>query len=110
MPNVISENDLKQIERTLYTPKESELIARKILRLNTNFSRSATSIGYRWYTRTGSAKILAPGGRAKDIPFVGEDGGEKTQKVFDIATGIRYDWKEILATQGLAGRTDWTTT
>lgn len=103
---LISESDLRQIEQTLYTPKESELLARKILRVNTNFNKFAPAIGYRWYTRTGSAKIFAAGGSAKDIPFVGEDGGEKSQKVYDIVTGIRYDLREIEATQVMATRTD----
>lgn len=103
---VISEQDLRQIEQTLYTPKESELIARKILRVNTNYNKFATSIGYRWYNRKGSAKIFAAGGSAKDIPFVGEDGGEKSQKVHDIVAGIRYDLREIEATQVMATRTD----
>lgn len=103
---LISEQDLRQIEQILYTPKESELLARRILRVNTNFNKFAPSIGYRYYTRTGSAKIFAAGGSAKDIPFVGEDGGEKSQKVYDIVTGIRYDLREIEATQVMATRTD----
>lgn len=103
---LISEVDLKQIEQTLYTPKESELVARKILRVNTNFNKYAPVIGYRYYTRTGSAKIFAAGGSAKDVTFVGEDGGEKVQKVYDIVTGIRYDLREIEATQVMATRTD----
>jgi hypothetical protein len=64
--------------------------------VNTNFNKFAPSIGYRYYTRTGSAKIFAAGGSAKDVPFVGEDGGEKSQKVYDIVTGIRYDSAERL--------------
>ena len=103
---VISEQDLRQIEQTLYTPKESELVARKILRVNTNYNKFTPSVGYRYYNRKGSAKILAAGGSAKDIPFVGEDGGEKFQKVYDIVTGIRYDLREIEATQVMATRTD----
>lgn len=96
---LLREQDLKQIEQTLYTPVESELVARKILRVNTNYNKFATSIGYQWYERKGSAKILAAGSGANDIPFVGEDGGEIVKPVYDIVTGIRFSFKEIEASQ-----------
>jgi hypothetical protein len=96
---LIREEDLKQIEQTLYTAKESELVSRRILRVNTNFSPFASEIGYDWFNRKGSAKILSTGASAKDVPFVSEDGGRSTQKVYDIVSGIRFSLKEIEASQ-----------
>jgi hypothetical protein len=96
---VLREQDLRQIEQTLYTPKESELVARKILRVNNNFNKFASEIGFEWYSRKGSAKILATGASAKDVTFVGEDGGKAIQKVYDIVSGIRFSFKEIEASQ-----------
>jgi hypothetical protein len=96
---LLREQDLRQIEQTLYTPVESELVARRILRVNTNYSKFARAIGYHYYERRGSAKILAMGAGAKDVPFVGEDGGEVISKVYDIVSGIRYTMKEIEASQ-----------
>ena len=92
---LIRQEDLRQIEQTLYTPKESELVGRRILRVNTNFSPFASEIGFDWYSRKGSAKILAIGAGAKDVPFVSEDGGRSVQKVYDIVSGIRFTLKEI---------------
>jgi hypothetical protein len=103
---LLREQDLKQIEQTLYTPVESELVARRILRVNTNYNKFATSIGYHWYSKKGSAKILAAGAGAKDIPFVSEDGGEEIRKVYDIVTGIRFSLKEIEASQMRSAQTN----
>lgn len=96
---ILREQDLLQIEQTLYSPKERELKARTIFRVNTNFNRFAREIGYDYYSRTGSAKVFAYGASAKDIPFVGEYGGRVTKKVFDIVTGVRYTRSEIEAAQ-----------
>ena len=91
--------DLLAIEQVLYTTKDEELIARKIVHLNTNFPPYAKEIGYDYYKRTGSAKILGAGASAKDVPFVGETGGRETMKVFTIATAIRYEKEERMAAQ-----------
>lgn len=95
----LHEDDLKEIERVLYTPKEHELKLRQIVRVNTSFQPYATSIGYRWYSREGSAKILAMGAHAKDIPFVDESGGESVRKVYKIVSGVRYTQEELMAIQ-----------
>ncbi len=94
--------DLLSIESVLYEPKVEELVARSFLSVNTNFDPFAAEIGYDWYDRTGSAKILAAGASAKDIPFVGEKGGRETMKVYTIATGIRYTKQERMASQARA--------
>lgn len=94
--------DLLSIESVLYEPKTEELVARSFLGVNTSFDPFAAEIGYDWYDRTGSAKILAAGGSAKDIPFVGEKGGRETMKVYTVATGIRYTKQERMASQARA--------
>jgi len=91
---LFTEDDFLQIENVLYTPREEEMAARKLLKLNTSYAPYAREIGYDYYQRQGSAKILAHGASAKDIEFVGEKGGRITQKVYDIATGIRWTKKE----------------
>jgi hypothetical protein len=95
----LRKEDLLAIESVLYEAKADELVARSIARVNTNFPPYAGEIGYDWYTRKGSAKILASGGGAKDIPFVGEEGGRETMKVYNIVTGIRYTIEERQAIQ-----------
>ena len=95
--SLFTPDDFLQISNTLYTPKENEMIARRLFRINTSYAPYAREIGYDYYERTGSAKILAAGGGAKDIPFVGEKGGRVTQQVYDIVTGIRYTEAERMA-------------
>lgn len=94
---ILREELLRQIEQTLYTVKEQELVARQVLKVNTKFNKAANEIGYFYYNRRGSAKVLATGASANDVPFVGEDGNYVTQKVYDIAVGIRYSFKELEA-------------
>ncbi|MBN2824930.1 MAG: hypothetical protein JXQ76_06395, partial [Campylobacterales bacterium] len=65
---LISREDQLSIEKTLYEPKAEELVARSIVQLNTDFEPFAQEIGYDYYTRTGSAKIIAAGGSADDVP------------------------------------------
>lgn len=89
-------DDFLQIENVLYTPREEEVIARRAFSMNTSYAPYAREVGYDYYTRQGSAKILGPNG-AKDIPFVSESGGRVTQTVHTIATGIRYTEDERLA-------------
>jgi len=95
----LTKDDLLSIENVLYEAKKDELVARQIASVNTNFPPYAAEIGYDWYDRKGSAIILAAGGSAKDIPFVGEHGGRETMNVYEIATGVRYTKSERLATQ-----------
>lgn len=97
--SLFTTDDFLQIENVLYTPREEEMIARRLLRLNTSYASFAREIGYDFYQREGSAIILASGGSAKDIPFVGEKGGRVTQKVYDIVTGVRWTKAERKAIQ-----------
>lgn len=92
--SLFTNDDFLQIQNVLYTAREEEMIARVLLRMNTSYADYAREIGYDYYQREGSAKILASGGGSKDIPFVNEKGGRVTQKVYDIATGIRWTLAE----------------
>jgi len=96
---ILRKEDLLAIENTLYEAKADELVARSAVKVNNNFPPYANEIGYDWFNRKGSAKILAAGGSAKDIPFVGEDGGRETMKVYTVATGIKYKKAERMAFQ-----------
>ena len=101
MPLLMKE-DLLAIENVLYEPKKEELVARQFLSINSNYPSYMSEIGYDWYDATGSAKILASGASAKDIPFVGEKGGREVLKVYSIVTGIKYTRAEREASQAKA--------
>lgn len=91
--------DLLSIEKTLYAQKEDELVARKIARPNFNHPPYASEIGYDFYSREGSAKLLASGADANDVPFVTEKMGRITAQVYELVTGIRYTRAERQAVQ-----------
>ncbi len=99
---LIRKEDLLAIENVLYEVKKEELVARQFLKVNNSFPIYAQEIGYDWYDMAGSAKILAAGASAKDVPFVGEKGGRETMQVYSITTGIRYTKAERQAVQAKA--------
>ena len=98
MPGLLTKQDQKAIESILYEPKSNllELNARRIVRINTSFNPNASVIAYKVYDRKGKADVLAVGAGANDVTFVGEDGLEFSQRVVDIATGIRYTEDEVM--------------
>ena len=75
---LLRKEDLLAIENTLYEVKREELIARQLLQVNSSYPAYAQEVGYDWYDRNGSAAIIAAGGSANDVPFVGENGGRET--------------------------------
>ena len=91
--------DLLSIEKTLFTQKEDELVARKIARPNFNHPPYASEVGYDWYSREGSAKLLAAGADANDIPYGSEKMGRVTALVYDLVHGIKYTKAERQAVQ-----------
>ena len=86
----LRKEDLLSIESVLYEAKQEELVHRRIARVNTNYDPNAAEIGYDWYKAQGSAKILAAGASANDVPFVNELSGRETRQVYDIVEGIKY--------------------
>jgi len=87
---LFTDDDFLQIENVLYSPKEEELVQRRLFSLNSSWATYAREIGYDYWIKQGKAKIIAHGGGAKDIPFVGEKGGRVTQKVYTVASAIRF--------------------
>jgi hypothetical protein len=96
---IFSQDDLLQIDNVLYEPKKDELIARSLVNVNTNWHPGVQEIGYDYYDRKGEATLLAAGGGARDVKFVSEVKGRETQKVFTIATGIKFLREELQAAQ-----------
>jgi len=94
---VILKDDLLAIQNTIFSPRVEELKTRTLLKQNREFDSYVQEVGFDVYDRTGSAKVLAAGADAKDIPFVGDEVTRFTQKVFTIATGIRYTESELEA-------------
>jgi hypothetical protein len=95
---ILTAEDLTFIEKILYKVKREELVARQIAYVNTSdYDPWAQVIAYEWYDAITSAKIIAAGGSAKDIPVVGEKGGKESQKVYTLANKIAYTREELEA-------------
>ncbi len=95
--SLITQEDLRQIESVLYREKEDELIGRKAFQSITEFTPGAEEIGFDSFSRQGSAKILAAGAGAADVPMVDGDKVRHTQKVFTLANGFNIDRRRLKA-------------
>ena len=95
--SLLTQEDLRQIESVLYREKEDELIGREVFNVNTSWTPGAEEIGFDSYSRQGSAKILAAGGGAADVPMVDGDKVRHTQKVFTLADGFNIDRRRLKA-------------
>lgn len=89
--------DVKYLDRIIARVLRQELMYRSIFPVRSDFNPNASSIEYNVYDIKGSAKIMAVGGNAKDIPFVGEEKTPRVSNVFNIVTGIKYTLGEIEA-------------
>jgi len=87
--------DMQWIENILYMPREEEMIARRVAQLNTSYPEYSSVIGYDFFEREGSAKIM--GFDPADVDFVKEKGKRITQNVYPIGIGVRYTLDERLA-------------
>ncbi|MFF5994274.1 family 1 encapsulin nanocompartment shell protein [Lysinibacillus sp. KU-BSD001] len=85
--------DLEAVDKKLYEPKKEELKARTILNVKTDVPAGAETYSYDVMTRSGSAKILAPG--ATDIPLVDADLKRHTVHIYSIATAFNLSVQEI---------------
>ncbi|AKO92701.1 major capsid protein [Priestia filamentosa] len=99
---LIRPEDLEAIDRVVYEPKKEELIGRTLFNLKTDVPSGAEVYGYDVITRSGSAKVLAPG--ADDIPLVDADKRRHKMDIFSIAAAIRYSIQELRNAQ-MAGIT-----
>lgn len=99
---LIRQEDLLYIEKILYEVKKEELVARQIFHVNTDFPSWARQVGYKIYDPNGEALLLPSGASPGNIPFVGEKGGTFFQGVYNILTGIRIEWEEMMEAQATA--------
>lgn len=94
---LIRPEDLEAIDRVVYEPKKEELIGRTLFNVKSDVPAAAETYGYDVITRSGSAKVLAPG--ADDIPLVDADKRREKVDIYSIAAGIRYSVQEIRQAQ-----------
>jgi hypothetical protein len=98
---LLRQEDLRDIEKTLYKVRKPELIARQLVKVNTNYAPWAETISYKWYDHNGAARIRAAGASAKDLPMIGEKGGMETHKVYNIELGLGYEAHELLEMEAM---------
>lgn len=89
--------DLEAIDNVVYEPKKEELIGRTLFDLKTDVPAGAETYAYDVITRSGAAKILAPG--ADDIPLVDADKRRERVDIYSIAAAIRYSVQELRGAQ-----------
>lgn len=92
--SIFSQEDLLQIESTLYAAKKEELVARSFLNVNQSFAPYSYEVGYDWYETTGQATVIAAGSTADDVKYVGEKGGREQLRVLELRTAIRFTESE----------------
>ncbi|MGY3186454.1 DUF2184 domain-containing protein [Lysinibacillus sp. TE18511] len=98
---LIRPQDLNAIDKRVYEPHASELKARSIFSLKTDIPAGAKTYSYDVLTRSGAAKILAPG--ATDVPLVDADLTEETVKIYSIAAAFNISVQEVREAQ-MSGR------
>ncbi|MEK4085615.1 DUF2184 domain-containing protein [Psychrobacillus sp. FSL K6-1415] len=97
MDALIRPQDLNAIDKRVYEPHASELKARSIFSLKTDIPAGAKTYSYDVLTRSGVAKILAPG--ANDVPLVDADLTEETVKIYSIAAAFNISVQEVREAQ-----------
>lgn len=98
---LIRPQDLNAIDKRVYEPHASELKARSVFNVKTDIPAGAKTYSYDVMTRSGAAKILAPG--ATDVPLVDADLTEETVKIYSIAAAFNISVQEVREAQ-MAGR------
>ncbi|MFJ6210589.1 DUF2184 domain-containing protein [Lysinibacillus sp. NPDC092081] len=98
---LIRPQDLNAIDKRVYEPHASELKARSIFNLKTDIPAGAKTYSYDVMTRSGAAKILAPG--ATDVPLVDADLTEETVKIYSIAAAFNISVQGVREAQ-MSGR------
>lgn len=94
---LIRPQDLEAIDNVVYEPKKEELIGRTLFSVKSDVPAAAEVYGYDVITRSGSAKILAPG--ADDVPLVDADKCRHKVDIYSIANAIRYSIQELRQAQ-----------
>jgi len=91
--SLINPRDLKALDRRVFEPKQSELKARGIFGIKSDIPAGARTYSFHVLTRSGVAKILAPG--SNDVPLVDADLQEETVKIYSIAAAFGVDVQEV---------------
>ena len=98
---LITPQDLNAIDKRIYEPHESELKARKVFAVKSDIPAGAETYSYDVITRSGAAKILAPG--ASDVPLVDADLERHTVDIYSIAAAFNISVQEVRQAQ-MSGR------
>lgn len=98
---LITPQDLNAIDARIYEPNESELKARKVFAVKSDIPAGAETYSYDVITRSGVAKILAPG--ASDVPLVDADMERHTVNIYSIAAAFNISVQEVRQAQ-MSGR------
>ena len=98
---LITPQDLNAIDKRIYEPHESELKARKVFAVKSDIPAGAETYSYDVITRSGAAKILAPG--ASDVPLVDADLERHTVNIYSIAAAFNISVQEVRQAQ-MSGR------
>lgn len=98
---LITPQDLNAIDKRIYEPNESELKARKVFAVKSDIPAGAETYSYDVITRSGAAKILAPG--ASDVPLVDADLKRHTVNIYSIAAAFNISVQEVRQAQ-MSGR------
>lgn len=98
---LVTPQDLNAIDKRIYEPHESELKARKVFAVKSDIPAGAETYSYDVITRSGAAKILAPG--ASDVPLVDADLERHTVNIYSIAAAFNISVQEVRQAQ-MSGR------
>lgn len=98
---LITPQDINAIDARIYEPNESELKARKVFAVKSDIPSGAETYSYDVITRSGVAKILAPG--ASDVPLVDTDMERHTVNIYSIAAAFNISVQEVRQAQ-MSGR------
>lgn len=98
---LITPQDINAIDTRIYEPNESELKARKVFAVKSDIPAGAETYSYDVITRSGVAKILAPG--ASDVPLVDADLERHTVNIYSIAAAFNISVQEVRQAQ-MSGR------
>lgn len=91
--SLINPRDLTALDKRVYEPKTSELKARSIFAVKSDIPAGARTYTYNVMTRSGAAKILAPG--ASDVPLVDADLDQDTVKIYSVVAAFGIDVQEV---------------
>lgn len=92
----ISARDLEELDKVVYTPKESQLKGRTLFS-SKKVAPGTKTYTYRVLTKRGAAKIIA--NRGTDVPTVDGDMKEYTQGIVAFALSANYSYMEVQEAQ-----------